>query len=113
MRMWNLPPKIMCRKHLLGEHLELHMMIGAIKKGKNISGYLRGLYDPSQIPKRHEELVEEMKRRRYNHKSPIIVDISSLPKGEVFNPVFNLKELTKRCKECSNRLHLIIQEKGE
>lgn len=30
MRMWMVDPKIMCRKHLLGEHLELHMLAGCI-----------------------------------------------------------------------------------
>ena len=37
MRMWLVPPSHMCRKHLLGEHVELHMLLGTLKKGKSIT----------------------------------------------------------------------------
>jgi hypothetical protein len=30
MRMWMVPPKVMCRKHLLGEHVEIHMLAGSL-----------------------------------------------------------------------------------
>ena len=30
MRMWGVDPKQMCRQHLLGEHVELHMQAGAV-----------------------------------------------------------------------------------
>ena len=33
MRMWNVDPKLMCNKHLLGEHVEMHMFFGTIQKG--------------------------------------------------------------------------------
>lgn len=36
MRMWMLPTAGMCRKHLLGEHVELHMLLGSLRRGKNI-----------------------------------------------------------------------------
>ena len=38
MRMWMLPPECMCRKHLLGEHVELHMLLGSMRRGKSIEG---------------------------------------------------------------------------
>ena len=41
MRMWMVDPKIMCRKHLLGEHVEHHMFVGTINKRISIVGYLR------------------------------------------------------------------------
>jgi len=28
MRMWMLNPKALCRKHLMGEHVEIHMLVG-------------------------------------------------------------------------------------
>jgi len=28
--MWMTPPAGMCRKHLLGEHVELHMLLGQL-----------------------------------------------------------------------------------
>ena len=40
MRMWMVDPKKMCRKHLLGEHVEIHMMVGTLLKGRSIDGFL-------------------------------------------------------------------------
>ena len=54
MRMWMLPPETMCRKHLLGEHVELHMLLGSLRRGKNIDGFLAGkLVDPRRMFRRH------------------------------------------------------------
>lgn len=54
MRMWMLPTAGMCRKHLLGEHVELHMLLGSMRRGKNIEGFLSGgLVDPQRIFARH------------------------------------------------------------
>ena len=72
MRMWMLPPIGMCRKHLLGEHVELHMLLGSMRRGKNMDGFLSGgLVDPQQLFTRHEELVTEMTRRGFKHTSSI------------------------------------------
>ena len=75
MRIWDLEPKILCRNHLLGEHRELHAMWTIISLGKKgyskhpetirWYGKLKALYT------RHENLVLEMKKRGYNHKSPL------------------------------------------
>jgi len=75
MRIWDLPPKILCRQHLLGEHRELHGLWNIHihhKKGYSAhpetcrwQGKLRALYD------RHEALVKEMQSRGYNHHSPL------------------------------------------
>ena len=104
MRMWNVPVEFMCRKHLLGEHVELHMLIGTIKKGNDITGYLDGLVEVDKIVKRHKEIVREMKRRGYNHKTPIkLRDRFMLwwrgREGIVFSDD-NVVELRKRCSEC-------------
>ena len=72
MRMWMIDPKKMCDQHLLGEHVELHMLVGSIKKGISLNGYVRnGLIEPKSIIKRHEQLAKEMKRRGMNHRSPL------------------------------------------
>ena len=69
MRMWMLPPETMCRKHLLGEHVELHMLLGSLRRGKNIDGFLAGkLVDPRRMFRRHGELVLEMERRGYRRR---------------------------------------------
>lgn len=38
MRMWNINPRYMCRKHLLGEHVETHMLVGSLRKEKSVQG---------------------------------------------------------------------------
>lgn len=75
MRIWDVDPRILCREHLLGEHRELHGLWNIYvlgKKGyrehpetKRWKGKLKALY------LRHEVLVAEMKRRGYNHESPL------------------------------------------
>jgi hypothetical protein len=102
--MWNVQPHLMCRKHLLGEHLEMHMFLGALRKEKNIDGYIRnGLVEVHKIVIRHDQLMKEMERRGYNHNSPLVADIS-LPKiGEV-NVNQNIVELKRRCADCRERI---------
>jgi hypothetical protein len=82
-RIWDVPPAILCRQHLLGEHRELHALwhiLSQDKKGyanhpetKRWRGKLAALYT------RHEALVSEMARRGYRHASPLD---STLATGE-------------------------------
>lgn len=106
MRQWMVDPKIMCRQHLLGEHVEHHMFVGTINKGISIAGYLRdNLLEPESLHDRHVELVVEMERRGYNHKSPMPDDIT-VKLEEAFvkiDRVASLKELLRRCPECRAR----------
>lgn len=75
MRIWDLPPSELCRNHLLGEHRELHALWNILTEDKD--GYsrhpetCRWRGKRSALYKRHKELVEEMKRRDYNHDSPL------------------------------------------
>ncbi len=97
-------PKAMCRKHLLGEHLELHMLAGCLDKGKNIKGFIeRGLVDPALLIRRHDQLVTEMERRGYNHCSPVDKPPKVLVKGHI-DAEANRIELCKRCVECHKKL---------
>ena len=103
MRMWLVDPKTMCRKHLLGEHLELHMLAGCLEKGKNIDGFIEhGFVDPALLLQRHDHLVAEMKRRGYNHCSPVGTLPDILEKGHI-DPETNKIELCRRCAECRER----------
>ena len=108
MRMWGVDPKIFCRQHLLGEHVELHMLIGSVKKGRSIDWMLRkGLLDPAIVRERHDLIVEEMKSRGYNHKSPIDTEICEQIKqnykiGE-WDIEANLYDLVSRCSACAER----------
>ena len=75
MRIWDIEPRRLCRNHLLGEHRELHCIWVVLTQGKKgysrhpetlrWRGRLKALY------LRHAELVSEMERRGYNHKSPL------------------------------------------
>jgi hypothetical protein len=111
MRMWMVDPKILCQQHLLGEHVELHMLVGSIKRGKSIDGFiLNGLIEPKSIVSRHEELVKEMIRRDINHKSGIVekvlgILVEKYPKYKDFSLTKeqksrSLEDLLKRCTKC-------------
>ena len=102
MRMWNIEPSLLCRKHLLGEHVEMHMFAGTIKKGISITGYLEnGLVDPSTILARHEVLAKEMVELGYNHNSPL--DFPLTLESAVVDVEANRDDLRKRCPECKKR----------
>ena len=106
MRDWKIDPTKLCRKHLLGNHVELHMFVGTIKKGTSIKGYIdMGLVEVHNIQKRHEEIVKELKRRGYNHQSPLIF-YSDIARGCI-NIEKNIVDLSTRCKECSQLLTLM------
>ena len=98
-RMWNINPTIMCRQHLLGEHVEMHMVVGSINRGKSVDGYTsNGLLNTTLIQSRHSHLVDEMKRRGYKHHSPLNYQ-DTLGEGFV-NEKENLIELHNRCSKC-------------
>jgi len=101
MRMWDVPPATMCRQHLLGEHLEMHMFVGAIAKGTSMYGYIEnGLLDVSKLQSRHDELVTEMTNRGMKHKSPL-PEIPEHPwRAEAIDVNVSLLELAHRCAEC-------------
>ena len=103
MRMWMVEPDLLCRKHLMGEHVELHMLVGSLNKGKSVKGFVRGgLIEVQSVRDRHEQLASEMTRRGYNHKSPL-PEFNSFIAGSV-NVADNIEELKKRCTECKERI---------
>lgn len=107
MRMWLVPPQVLCNEHLLGEHVELHMLVGSIQMGKSLRGfYDNRLIDISQIVPRHERLVKEMKRRRMNHNSPLPKFSAEGLEGSSVDLSRNMRELGERCGTCRNRIKL-------
>jgi ribosomal protein L44E len=103
MRMWLVEPRLMCSQHLLGEHVELHMLVGSLNRGKRIDGFLRdGLVELRSIRRRHAELVVEMQRRGFRHQSPL-PEFGRRRAGKV-DPVSNLSELARRCTDCRKRI---------
>ena len=75
MRIWDLPPRLLCRNHLLGEHRELHAIWSILTQGK--TGYarhpetLRWKGRLKALHLRHDRLVEEMATRGYRHWTPL------------------------------------------
>lgn len=103
MRMWKVAPELLCRKHLLGEHVEMHMFIGTLRKGISVRGYVdTGLVELQNIVKRHDELAAEMVSRGYNHFSPLFY--RKKISGGIVDVEKNFQDLYSRCAECRKRM---------
>ena len=104
--MWLVEPSKMCRKHLLGEHVEMHMLLGTLQKGKSIKGYINNnLIEPLKLKERHDELAREIRRRGYSHNSPLdyessIFDYIKEDKYFKINKIAAYAELLRRCSDC-------------
>ncbi len=93
------PPRKMCRKHLLGEHVEIHMAVASLRLGKSVAGFLeKGLLALHSLRRRHDQLVVEMLRRGYHHRSPL----GPVPRrrGGRVDRKANALELARRCPDC-------------
>lgn len=104
--MWVIDPRIMCRKHLLGEHVELHMFLSSMKRGLDLSGYARNnLFEPRSLEERHRALAIEMRNRGYRHASPmphIVFKTDRYPDTKV-DSISSLADLLTRCSVCKAR----------
>jgi hypothetical protein len=105
--MWMVDPKFLCRKHLLGEHSELHKFIPSFKKKVSVAGRM-GHIELTKYQERHDALAKEMLSRGYQHRSPLEApDFSYLPKEHYQAKVDvkeSLKELCARCSECKRNI---------
>jgi hypothetical protein len=107
--MWMIDPAAcMCRKHLLGEHVETHMIAGAIRKKKKLNGYVKAnALEIASLVARHNALADEMIRRGYKHNSPLKAqDTSYLPdfvRGSRVNREKSMTMLFNRCADCKAR----------
>jgi len=99
-------PKILCNKHLLGEHNELHKLVGYLKTKKSIKGWIESnCLELESIEKRHKNLASEMAKRGYSHKSPLKVSRKNLDCYKKYQYVKvrrkdSFNDLLKRCKKC-------------
>jgi hypothetical protein len=107
-------PRILCQKHLCGEHVEMHMFLGSLKKGKKIDGFLKNnCFQPRSLFQRHEDLKLEMINRGYNHQSDIceqececVLDLPDEKQYWEIDKKAALKDLLDRCPECRKRFNL-------
>ena len=113
MRMWMVDTRILCQKHLLGEHGEIHKHRHNFVKHHSITGRIFPIVqiEPLSMKSRHDKLAIEMLSRNYNHKSEYeLPDLSYLNKHALNVKVdlnYSLNDLINRCDECKNRLTLL------
>lgn len=98
-------PRLLCRKHLLGEHGEIHKHKHNFVKHHSIKNrILLDQIEPMSMRERHDALAKEMLRRKFKHKSPYeMPDLSYLPEHERLHKVNQdnaLQDLIGRCEEC-------------
>lgn len=104
--MWMIEPNLLCRKHLLGEHGEIHKHRHNFVKHHKIDRRISPIVqiEPMSMGKRHDDLAKEMIKRGYNHNSPYIQpDISYLKKEQQEATVdidLSYLDLSSRCPEC-------------
>jgi len=74
-RIWCVPVSELDRQHLLGEHAELHCIVGALlchyKAYRNHPETLRFKNRLEELYFRHQDQVAEMQKRGYQHNSPL------------------------------------------
>ncbi len=75
MRVWDIPPGLLCKQHLLGEHVEAHAIWSIISK--DLKGYskhpevIRWRGKLAALYARHGDIAAEMERRGFAHRSPL------------------------------------------
>lgn len=117
MRQWHVDTRIMCRQHLLGEHVEHHMFLGSIKRSRGLNGYVRdNCLAASTLVSRHKAIADEMIKRGMNHKSPFVTQAELNKLLAVYDVTIRkskvdsgaaLDDLLSRCAECRKRYELI------
>lgn len=111
--MWGINPSLLCRKHLLGEHGEIHKHRHNFVKHHKITNRIYPIVqiEPENMKKRHDELVKEMIKRGYNHNSPYEQpDLSYLSNDERYAKIDvnnSINDLKNRCSECIIKIYII------
>jgi len=104
-RIWCVPVSELDRQHLLGEHAELHCIVGALlgkyKAYSNHPETLRFQNRIQQLYKRHSDQAAEMTKRGYRHNSP-------LPEGKE-NYSCSPQEVERDHAELAKRQHEVFK----
>jgi hypothetical protein len=107
-----LPPKWLCRVHLLREHRDLHQYRHKFAHQYRIER-VRGKIEPAAMRTRHEQLVAEIEARGYQHSTPYRQPgIAYLPDEDRYQQVDRGKaaaELRALCDECRKRMQRVKQ----
>ena len=106
-RVWDVDPSCLCRRHLLGEHGEVHAVWSVLTQAKRgyadhpetnrWRGKLAALY------KRHALIEGEMERRDYRHKTPLDASFATgdeVQEAFVTPPEEQMRLLSEKPCEC-------------
>lgn len=111
MRIWDIHPKHLCRKHLLAEHRELHGLWNILTIHKGKGGYsrhpetLRWVGKTRALYDRHEALIKEFRKRGYNHYTPLSKDLSRVAFAKAMATKGGQKVFINTLKEQKKILH--------
>lgn len=103
MRVWDVDPRKLCRKHLLGEHREIHAIFIVLHEHR--AGYRnhpetkRWAGKLPALAARHDAVVAEMHRRGYRHHSPLPAVEGEAIQGQQLISIDD-QEALLRSKEC-------------
>ena len=108
-----LNPRALCRRHLIGEHGELHKHLHCWRKKYSIAGRIAtNSIEPMAYAARHNALENEMRRRSMSPNSPLSQpDFSYLPMEQQTAKVsirLAVQLLIGRCRECAERMVRIV-----
>ena len=105
MRMWMIDSRMLCNRHLCGEHGEIHKHRHNFVKGHSIEGR-RGQIEPESMSQRHDDLAREMLSRGMKHESPYVQpDLSKYDlSGFTVDRNDSMLDLKARCCECEKRM---------
>lgn len=113
MRIWDIHPKHLCRKHLLAEHRELHGLWNILTKHKGKGGYshhpetLRWVGKQKALYLRHEALVQEFARRGYKHHTDLNIKLAvGSGSQRVFINTISEQRIILKNKTCECLLHM-------
>lgn len=104
MRIWDISPKLLCRKHLLAEHRELHGLWNILTKHNGTGGYsrhpetLRWVGKEKALYLRHQKLIVEFKRRNYRHNTPLEKELATGKEKQDFllNTLLEQREILEK-----------------
>jgi len=112
MRVWDIHPKHLCRKHLLAEHRELHGLWNILTKHGEKGGYsrhpetLRWIGKQRALYLRHQELVKEFERRGYKHRTPLNKKFANgVGSQKIFINTIKEQKIILKKKPCDCLLH--------
>jgi len=103
MRMWMVPPKYMCKRHIAGEHGEIHKHKHSFEKQHSISGRLYPVVqiEPNSMKSRHDELAEYLKTHKSPYEMPDLSYLESYERDAKVDMANSFLDLYLRCPACA------------